>query len=513
MAALLTLPQFSPHHKSPFAKFGVLTIYGFGLRVRMQSGHLEIEDGIGSERRKFRLPRVGHGLKRLVCVAEDGFVTLSALKWLADQRASFVMLDRFGKVLVATGPVALSDVRLRRGQAVAHHTGAALPIARELITHKLQGQEQVARNILLDDATANEINRACSKLTTADSIEAVRLIESLAASAYWSAWRNLSVHFPKRDTPRIPAHWQSFGTRASPLTGSPRLASNPINAILNFLYAILESESRLAAAALGLDPGLGVLHVDTPARDSLACDLMEPARPQVDAYVLNWITKETLSREWFTEMPNGNCRLTGKFAEMLSRTALTWGRAVAPYAEKVAHAFWASTEKYKAKKEFLPTRLTQQRRIEGRGNAFVPKNTLPTHPKNVCSGCGARTVKGQNCSKCGHEISKEKLIELAKVGRVVAQRPESQKKRSAAQLRHFASRRSWLSSRQSDWPDENTYKNEIQPRLAGITISAIAVRLGVSEPYAADIRTGRRKPHPCRWQALAELVNISKCSM
>ena len=45
---------------------------------------------------------------------------------------------------------------------------------------------------------------------------------------------------------------------------------------------LLESEARLAAAALGLDPGLGVLHLDTPNRDSLACDLMEAVRPQVD---------------------------------------------------------------------------------------------------------------------------------------------------------------------------------------------------------------------------------------
>lgn len=58
--------------------------------------------------------------------------------------------------------------------------------------------------------------------------------------------------------------------------------------MLNYLYALLESESRLAAAALGLDPGMGVLHVDVQARDSLACDLMEPVRPQVDAFVLDW---------------------------------------------------------------------------------------------------------------------------------------------------------------------------------------------------------------------------------
>jgi CRISPR/Cas system-associated endonuclease Cas1 len=41
---------------------------------------------------------------------------------------------------------------------------------------------------------------------------------------------------------------------------SPRLAANRANAILNYLYAVLESETRLAVAALGLDPGLGFWH-------------------------------------------------------------------------------------------------------------------------------------------------------------------------------------------------------------------------------------------------------------
>lgn len=73
----------------------------------------------------------------------------------------------------------------------------------------------------------------------------------------------------------------------STLTGSPRLAVHPPNAVLNYLYAILEAEARLVAAELGLDPGLGVLHRDTPNRDSLASDLMEPARPLVDAFVFD----------------------------------------------------------------------------------------------------------------------------------------------------------------------------------------------------------------------------------
>ena len=92
----------------------------------MQSGHLQIEDGVGMERRKIRLARVGHGLKRLVCISEDGFMTLSALKWLADVGASVVMLNRTGKVLFVTGPTAPSDARLRRAQALALGNGVGL---------------------------------------------------------------------------------------------------------------------------------------------------------------------------------------------------------------------------------------------------------------------------------------------------------------------------------------------------------------------------------------------------
>jgi hypothetical protein len=43
----------------------------------------------------------------------------------------------------------------------------------------------------------------------------------------------------------------------------------------------------------------------------LACDLMEPVRREVDAYLLDWLTHEPLRREWFFEQRDGNCRLMG----------------------------------------------------------------------------------------------------------------------------------------------------------------------------------------------------------
>src|SRR4051812_5627487 len=143
MAAAATVPQgsFSLNPSALTPHRGVLTLYGYGIRVRVDRGHLVIEDGIGPPRRCARFARIGHGLKRLVVIGADGTVSLAALRWLADQKASFVMLDREGKVLLTTGPARSSDARLRRAQAVAHYTGVAIPIIRYLIDQKLASQE------------------------------------------------------------------------------------------------------------------------------------------------------------------------------------------------------------------------------------------------------------------------------------------------------------------------------------------------------------------------------------
>src|SRR5215472_3501364 len=309
---------------------GVVTLFGYGIQVRVDRGHLILVDGIGASRRHGRFPRVGHGIRRLVIVGADGIVSLAALRWLSDQKASFLMLERDGSVLATTGPSRSSDARLRRAQALAHLSGAALRITRELVRQKLTGQELVARNKLLDTTTADTIARFSAELPAAESIASIRLIEAQAASAYWSAWRTLPLNFPKKDLLRVPEHWRSFGTRISPLTGSPRLAVTPGCPMMNYAYALLEAEASLAARAVGLDASIGIFHVDQANRDSLACDLMEPVRPQVDAYLLDWITTQPLKREWFFEQPNGNARLMSALTERLSETAPTWARAVAP---------------------------------------------------------------------------------------------------------------------------------------------------------------------------------------
>jgi hypothetical protein len=419
-----------------------------------------------------------------------------------------VLLGLEHSVLATTGPVRSSDVRLRRAQTLASESGVGLRITRELISQKLAGQAQVARNKLNDSRTAQIIFGFRAEVATAETPEAIRLIESQAGSAYWAAWRNLPITFPRKDLNRVPGHWLAFGTRISPLSGSPRLAVTPVGAMLNYSYAVLESEALLATAALGLDPGLGFLHADTPRRNSLACDLLEPIRPQIDAFVID-ITREPLSRDWFFEQRDGNCRLMGSFAVRLSETAPTWGRAVAPWAEWVARTLWSTIAK-PARQRVPATRLTQRRRREAKGGLpSLPEKPAPK-PESICRVCGTAVGSGRTyCRSCVRTISGENLTEVARSGRVAAQTPQAQARRAATKRLHDIARRGWSPSSQPAWLNNETYTNKIQPRLARFSVPAIASAIGVSMPYATDIRAGRRRPHPRHWPPLARLVGIS----
>jgi CRISPR-associated endonuclease Cas1 len=499
MAASDTLPQLRRSIKSPISKTGVFTIYGFGVRVRMQSGHLEIEDGIGPERRTITLARVNHNL-RLVCISDDGFVTLSALKWLSDIGASFVMLDRRGKILFVTGPTASSDARLRHAQSLALGNGTALVICKELISAKLRGQEDFVRDNLKNSAVADVIAAFRTKLSNADNLDAVRLCEAHAAVAYWNAWRGVSILWPKSDLHKVPAHWRTFGNRASPLSGGPRLSVSPANSILNYCFALAESETRLALAVLGLDPGIGFLHPARAYRDSLALDVMEPARPEIERWLYRWLSSEPLRRADFFETGNGNCRLMSILCSMLSETAPIWAKLVAPWAEYVAQAL--SSEIYG--KRVTATRLTQRNKRE------VQNTTPPVHlprPEHACSSCGTKIARGKKiCLKCW----KRETVKEFKAGRKLAQSSQAIAKRAETMLQHRKHIRDWKPSDLPGWLTRDVYVNKILPALANVAKSQIRSALGVSEPYSSYIQSGKRIPHPRYWQALARLVGVSR---
>lgn len=185
----------------------------------------------------------------------------------------------------------------------------------------------------------------------------------------------------------------------------------------------------------------------------------------------------------------------------------SWRRLISPVAEYVAQELWARRTT-KRERLRLPTRLTQEHRREAKGGTSSPANPVP-RPPTLCRVCGVPIERGKSyCALCGVSVSKQNLFELAKAGRVAAQSPEAQARRTETKRRQDA-RKGWLPSSQPDWLTSEFYLQRIQPKLAKITVPAIAAAIDVSLPYATDIRAGRRRPHPRHWQALTQLVGLS----
>jgi CRISPR-associated endonuclease Cas1 len=126
--------------------------------------------------------------------------------------------------------------------------------------------------------------------------------------------------------------------RAPPPSGfkSSRKAATPFHALINYAYAILETEATITLQAHGFDPGMGTLHTDKRYRGSLAHDLMEPVRPVVDRLVLNLVSEHVLHRGEVYETREGVCRLGPPTARRLAQWAPALRRVLAEQAHTLA---------------------------------------------------------------------------------------------------------------------------------------------------------------------------------
>lgn len=81
-----------------------------------------------------------------------------------------------------------------------------------------------------------------------------------------------------------------------------RPPTDPINAVLSFGYTVLTNQVVSLVHAVGLDPGLGVLHQPGFGKPALALDLVEAFRPIiVDSVVITMVNTGQFSADDFTE--------------------------------------------------------------------------------------------------------------------------------------------------------------------------------------------------------------------
>jgi CRISPR-associated endonuclease Cas1 len=491
-------PSSSPIEVAPLpVRNGVISLTGYGVRVSVHNNQLVLADGMGNKRREGRFSSATSGVKRLVVRGNAGFITFDALQWLSDIGAGFVQIGYDGEVVAAIGPQGLNDPRLRRAQALAPWDGTGLDIMRAVLTDKLRGQAAVLERIDGSEGAIANILAAVEEMGQAATLQDMRTIEGKAALAYWRAWEHVPVSWVRRDEPRVPDHWRSFGARMSPISAKPRYAINPPNAILNYLYAVLESEMTLAIRAVGLDPGMGLLHVDQASRDSLTLDLMEAVRPQVDAYVLDLLAGQSLAAGMFFETGKGVCRVMPRLAHTLAETGQLWLTAIAPVVEDVAHALhYASRNLSSAapksargpsKRERAwrepPTRLTHANKI-----ARVSSRRAPA-PPTACIACGAvlegyKRGRRRYCDDCLPARKHQVAVTLGE--------------------RKPSFHEQWKLPAEDD-ANPDHFTKEILPKLQNVLLRDIARVTGYSLGHSGNVRKGSAIPDPRHWDALLEL--------
>jgi CRISPR-associated endonuclease Cas1 len=492
---------------------GVCVVEGYGVLINLRHGRLHIADGLPGERRERVYSRVAPGFSRLVVLGHAGTVSLEALRWLNDLGIAFVQIDKDGRLVTTSGGGA-EDSRLRRAQALAPSTSTGVEITRMLLGEKVAGQRAVLEQLRPSDDLSLAFAVAEARLQEADSLETLVFAERDAALAYWSAWARVEIRFRPSDLARIPDHWQRLGKRGSPLTNAPRLAVNPINALLNYGYAILEAETRIACLTLGLDPTLGIVHADFRGRDSFALDLMEAVRPKVDAYLLDLLRERTFKTADFYESPRGICRLLPPTTHLLAETAPAWVRFVGPVAEQVTQALADSPG---SRIQKVSTPLTgRKRRARGRNRSAVPAAPPSPKPWPTCRKCGGELPHRNRvyCDACLPTNSQNgaglTATQWAARGGDPTHGSSAAATRAATNITRKTEAREW-DEKHGKLVDLSAFQRDILPKIQNIPLSQLQRATGLSLRYVSLIRRGERTPHPRHWLALLEASSGRMC--
>lgn len=235
-----------------------------------------------------------HLLERVVIL---GQVTLDSrlLGALAESNIGVLMLSgRNHRCTASLLGKPHNDVLRRFAQyEMYHHQAIRLRFCRWLVLAKLRKQRQLLSEALslrpdlrktLTDAFGG-IGGVIEQLTSSASecsLAQLRGFEGAAAALYFKAFTALfapSLDFTSRQR-RPPTY--------------------PVNACLSLGYTLLHYDAVKACQMAGLDPFIGVFHDLAFARESLACDVIELLRCDLDALVWRLFRERVLRAEYFS---------------------------------------------------------------------------------------------------------------------------------------------------------------------------------------------------------------------
>ena len=313
-----------------------LILTGHGISITVHRGTLLIKDGNTHYPAQGCVYRFFKGElsipPRIVLVDGSGNITLDALDWMAAQKVDLIRLKYDGEVISAINGAGYSaDPKMVAWQnEIRTNPSKRMSFAINLIKEKTNATLFNLENLLPPSISRDKaIDQAKLALKTfrakpPKSIAQLLAIEGAVAQGYFFAWRALQIKWKAESRYPIPEEWKRYFSRSSLndcTTRYNRNATHPINAMLNYAYKILESQTRIEVVASGYDPKLGILHDNPKHRaDSFVFDMMEPKRPVVDRVTLRLVADQRLSGADYAIRQDGVCRSNPGLTKALTQT-------------------------------------------------------------------------------------------------------------------------------------------------------------------------------------------------
>ena len=237
------------------------------------------------------------GLRALGAVVLHGDVTLSTglLQALASHGVALTALPRSGR-RPALGFVCLperhAELRHRQHLAYADPT-QRMALARQAVWAKLKAMAEFARAHAPD--LEPDLYRAMTAATGAAEVAELMGVEGAATVKHFGG---LAALYARNGAFRFD------GRSRQPPLDEP-------NALMSLAYTLAQGQAVQLALHAGLDVQIGFLHALQRDRESLALDLLEPARAALDEWVHGLLTEGPLQDPaLFTHAPDGGVWLT-----------------------------------------------------------------------------------------------------------------------------------------------------------------------------------------------------------
>lgn len=256
----------------------------------------------------------------------SGSLSFDVVSWLSEQGVPLARVNYQGDVASVIGGAgfAMCPDKVRWQIETRDHPEKRLAFSCDLIARKLESSLETLNLVIPARAAAPAITRIEAALAkvrsgTVGNIDELRMIEAVAAGAYFASWQGLQLEWRSRGRHPIPDAWMTIKGRNSIGSGrslSNRNAKHPLNAALNYAYGLLYSQVQIDLVAEGYDPRRGIMHVDRKEADALAFvfDMIEPRRAEVDAKVVKFMLSSAFTGADFVIRADGVCRLAPQLA-------------------------------------------------------------------------------------------------------------------------------------------------------------------------------------------------------